>query len=197
MQFFLSAFLVLAFAVFGLPSQGLTTLFTYSAYLDGPSEFPPPANPSTGIGFALVLFDDTAHSLDVRVDFSGLLAPTSVAHIHAATVAPLTGAVGVAIPLLGFPAGVATGNYDHTFGTLDPSTYTTGFLTTFGGGTAAGAEDALFAALEGRKAYVNIHTTLYPAGEIRGFLTPAPATLLLFGTGLAGLAGIRLRRKNQ
>jgi hypothetical protein len=62
--------------------------------------------------------------------------------------------------------------------------------------TAADAEAALGAVLAAGEAYFNIHSDQFPAGEIRGFLVvPAPATMLLFGTGLAGLAGIRLRRK--
>jgi hypothetical protein len=41
---------------------------------------------------------------------------------------------------------------------------------TANGGTTAGAEAALLAGLEAGQAYLNIHTTMFPGGEIRGFL---------------------------
>jgi hypothetical protein len=196
MKFFLSAFLALIFAVTGLPSQGLTT--TYRAYLDGPSEFPPNASPGTG--FAQVVFDSTAHLLDINVTFSGLTGTTTATHIHAATALPGTGNAGVATQVptfIGFPLGVTSGTYTHTFDTSLSSTWNPAYITAHGG-TTAGAEAALGAALAAGTAYFNIHSTFSPGGEIRGFLAvPAPATILLFGTGLAGLAGIRLRRKKQ
>lgn len=43
--------------------------------------------------------------------------------------------------------------------------------------------------------YVNIHTALNPAGEIRGQVIPAPATLAILG--VAGLAARRRRRQVQ
>jgi hypothetical protein len=86
---------------------------------------------------------------------------------------------------------------DETYDTGLASTWNASYIAAHGG-TPAGAEAAFANALEEGRAYFNIHSTLYPGGEIRGFLVaPAPATLLLFGTGLAGLAGTRLRRKKR
>jgi hypothetical protein len=195
MNFILSALLILVITVLGLPSLGLTTPILYEASLNGASESPP--NLSPGTGSAEVFFDPAAHTLQVHMIFPGLLSNASAAHIHAVTGTPGTGTVGVAIPLTGFPLGTTSGTYDHLFLTEDPSIYTTAFLALYGG-TAAGAELALAGALAEVRAYVNIHTPVNPGGEIRGFLVaPAPATMLLFGTGLAGLAGTRLRRKKQ
>ena len=198
MKFFLSAFLALVLAIIGLPSQGLTGPITYKANLDGPSEEPPNASPGTG--FTEVIIDTVAHTLLVDVTFSGLLGTTTASHIHAATGLPLTGTAGVATQtptFTGFPLGVTSGTYDHLFDLTLASSWNPPFITAHGG-TPAGAEAALAAALAAKRAYLNIHSTFRPAGEIRGFLvTPAPATMLLFGTGLAGLAGIRLRRKKQ
>jgi hypothetical protein len=47
------------------------------------------------------------------------------------------------------------------------------------------------------RAYINFHTTQFGGGEIRGNLQPVPepSTLILFGLGLLGLAGIGMRRR--
>jgi hypothetical protein len=42
------------------------------------------------------------------------------------------------------------------------------------GGTTAQAEADLFQAIADGKAYLNIHSSTFPGGEIRGFLVPGP-----------------------
>jgi CHRD domain/PEP-CTERM motif len=60
----------------------------------------------------------------------------------------------------------------------------------------AGAEAALAAGLDAGRAYLNIHSTAYPGGEIRGFLVPEPGTFILTGTGVLALALVHRRRLN-
>jgi hypothetical protein len=57
---------------------------------------------------------------------------------------------------------------------------------------------AFIAGLEGGQAYANIHNTNFLGGEIRGWLvTPLPAALPLFATGLAALSLLGWRRKKK
>jgi hypothetical protein len=145
--------------------------------------------------------------MEVNVVFSGLSAPNTASHIHCCTAVPNTGTAGVAtaVPTFtGFPSGVTSGSYDHIFDLALLSSYNPAFVTAHGG-TAVPAEADLLAGLVADEAYLNIHSSSFPAGEIRGFLqreqapaaVPEPATLSLLGLGLAtsGFRTWRARRR--
>jgi hypothetical protein len=167
---------------------------TYTANLDGPTE---PTN-SPGTGFAQVTFDLATHMLTIHIDFTGLTSGTTASHVHAPTATPFSGTAGVATQtptFTGFPLGVTSGTYDHVFDMTLTSTWNSSYVTA-NGGTAGGAEVAFGQALADGKAYVNIHTSNFPGGEIRGFLVPEPATtvLVLLGGAAVLIASRRMRR---
>jgi CHRD domain len=171
-----SSLILLALFLPGGSTPARAAAITYAAALSGPAESPP--NTSPGTGFTRVDFDPAAHTLRVQVGFAGLVAPTTASHIHACTATPGSGTAGVAtqVPFFtGFPIGATSGTYDHTFTTLDAATYNPAFVTA-NGGTAASAEAVLATCLAAGRTYLNIHSTTFPGGEIRGFLLPAEAS---------------------
>ena len=146
---------------------------------------------SPGTGDTRVTVDFDAITMRVQASFSGLLAPTTVSHIHCCTAEPFTGTASVATQLptfQDFPTGVQSGTYDHTFDMTLASSYNPAFVE--GRSSIDEAFDALASAFEIGTAYLNIHTSAFPGGEIRGFLQPIPEPqtwmLLTVGLGLVG-----------
>ena len=151
-----------------------TAMLKFAASLDGASEIPP--NDSPGTGAATVEIDTAARTLSIRIDLDGLTGRTTAAHIHCCTADPGSGMIGIAVTpvtLTGFPFGVTSGNYEQRFDLTNSSTYTLNFIANLGGGSTEGAEAALMAGIQAGKAYVDIHSTAFPAGEIRGLLAHA------------------------
>lgn len=169
----------------------------YQATLNGASEAPPNASPGTGTAF--VTLDDFLNTMRVQVDFGGLLGTSTIAHIHAPTAVPGMGTAGVATPtptFPGFPTAVTSGSYDVLFDMTQASSYNASFITA-NGGTPASARQALFTAIADGKAYFNLHTDVFPAGEIRGFFSPVsvPGPLPVLGAGVALAWSRRLRSR--
>ena len=189
----LIAGVTLAFAA-ALPAAAHEVI--YLADLTGAAEAPPNASP--GIGMAKVTFDFDLVTMRVEASFGGLLGITTASHIHCCTAVPGVGTAGVATPVPsfpGFPAGVTSGSYDHTFDMTVSGSYNPAYIAA-NGGTAGTAFAAFVTGLDAGKAYLNVHTSAFPGGEIRGFLTPVPEpeTYALMLLGLAAVGAVARRK---
>ena len=178
------------FAAVAMPATAVESIYT--AVLSGSAEVPRNESPSTGT--ATVTIDTGNYTMRVQETFSGLLAPNNASHIHCCTTPTGTAGVATTTPTFtGFPSGVTSGTYDHTFDMTSASSYNPAFLTA-NGGAPLSAFDALVAGLNSGSAYANIHSEMFPAGEIRGTLVPEPETYAMMLAGL-GLVSLLARRR--
>ncbi len=126
----------------------------FTTMLSGANEVPP--NASTASGTVVAILDNTGTQLACTVTFTGLTTGLTAAHIHKAA-AGTNGSVLFPFATTAV-AGMTSGTFSQTF-TL----------------TSANVSD-----LQNGLYYVNIHTSTYPGGEIRGQLafdvTPANKT---------------------
>ena len=170
----------------------------YYGSLSGAIEVP--SNSSPGTGKTVVTID--GNFMRVQATFSGLVPLTSAglpsgttaSHIHAPTPIPLspTSTAGVATTtptFTGFPNGVQSGTYDRVFDMTLASSYNPAYITA-NGGTPASAFVALKAAIAAGRSYLNIHSTAFPGGEIRGFLIPCPSIMVTIPNAFAQPEGV-------
>ena len=130
----------------------------FSASLGGENEVPPINTAGTG-AFDMTIQDPITFSLT----FSGLSSLLTVAHLH---FAPTKVAGGVMIFLCG--GGNQPACPAATEGTIT-GTITAANVTGPGGqGITPGDLDSALEAVRSDLSYANMHTTMFPGGEIRG-----------------------------
>ncbi len=176
------------------PTQAATVFVTSLA---GANEVP--ARVSPGTGFARVTIDNAMNSVRIVASFTNVTTPTVAGHIHCCVPSGVNGPVALAFDRLpGFPLGATSGVFDLTLNLLEQATYGGGFFTNNGGGTVAGARAAFLAGIAAGNTYVNIHTTRFTGGELRGQLAqvPEPASWAMLIVGF-GLIGSSLRRRTR
>lgn len=149
-------------------------VIVYNVTLSGTESVP--SNTSTAFGSATVTVDDVANTVGVVMSFTGLTGGNaSAAHIHCCSATDAN--APVVIPFTGFPTA-PSGTYSNFFGNVSP---------------------ANIAGIEAGLAYINIHNTVFPGGEIRGDIlaspVPEPASASLTLAGLALLAAVAVRRR--
>ncbi len=133
------------FIVFSFPRPANAQIHYFTNLkLDGGQEVPP--NASSAFGLLNATYDANTMTLAFSVNFEGLSSNTSAAHFHGPAVPGIN--AGVAIGWTGFPTGVTSGTYSNSF-VLNST-----------------QESELLSGLW----YANIHTSMYPGGEIRGQL---------------------------
>ena len=184
--------LAVMFLAISVPTVRADTI-TYDTGLNGTSESP--VNTSLGKGVAILTINTMTQTIEVNVTFSGLETGDTATLIHCCTATPGAGNADVATTTPNFPefpVAVTSGSYDQIFDLTASSTYNPAFVTAEG--SVANAEAALLAGLADGEAYLNIHTTAFPGGEIRGFFpanaavpAPEPSSLWLLGFGLLAL----------
>jgi hypothetical protein len=143
--------------------------------LDGLQEVGPNASPGTGL--ATVFVDDLTGDFTLDYSFQDLIGTVTGAHFHAGP-AGANGAVFFWLTAGGAPV-------------LSP-TLPVGVTSGSGSGTGTIPAPNLADFLAGN-VYINIHTTSFTGGEIRGQVVPAPAAFATIG-GI-GLLSISRRRR--
>jgi hypothetical protein len=150
-----SAALIAAF--YPASAQAAREIFT--AALAGDNEVPP----INTAGTAIFHMEKADGAITFSLTFSGLSTSLAVAHLH---FAPTNVAGGVMIFLCG--GGNQPACPAATSGTITGTIVAANVVALPAQGIDAGDLTAAFEAVDDGNAYANMHTTRFPAGEIRG-----------------------------
>jgi len=153
-------------------SQAVIINYQFALTTDQEVQSPPVV--SSASGFAEVSVDTATNQITWNVTFQDLAGTYINAHFHG----PAAGGVN---------AGVMFGIHDANL-VGETSGQLTGFTM---------VDPAITQNILDGLAYINIHSSSYPGGEIRGQVVPEPGTYALFA-GLFALAGAGwVRRKGR
>jgi hypothetical protein len=158
---------------------------------------------SAAVGTALVTLDLDLVTARIEASFAGLQGGALGLQLHCCTAAAgngtAMGAMANTSPA-GFPLGVGAGSLDITYDLTDGATYSAAFVTASGGMVVDGL-NALINGVEAGKIYLNISSSAFPGGEIRGFLVeqtaavPEPDRYLSLLASLGAVSAMALRRQ--
>jgi CHRD domain-containing protein/PEP-CTERM motif-containing protein len=159
-----------------LCSAAFASAQSHLVNLSGANENPANTSPAIGSGTLNLNADN---SLTYNITYSGLTGTWSANHIHG------PGGVG--------PTGVHTNapvifTLNHT-----PTTPTSGTLS----GTTAALNSTQLSWLNSQYLYVNIHSSTFPGGEIRGQILPVPEPSTWAFMAMGGMGALWLVRRKK
>lgn len=136
--------IVLAATTFGAHASAASSTMTFTAKLTGMTEMP--VGPKTGAGTAKITMNVATKTVCYSLTVMGIKLPAAAAHIHA-------GKAGKSGPVV-VPFATAPGKTGHASGCVHS------------------VRAALIKGMENHPTsyYVNVHTTDFPAGAVRGQL---------------------------
>lgn len=148
-------------------NSATASLIKFSASLDGLQANAGAGTGSLASGWGTMFLDDVTNDFSWEISWSGLQAAVTAAHFH-----------GPALPNQN--AGVQV--------TIDVSSNPSSGNTVLTAQQASDLMNSLW--------YVNIHSSMFPAGEIRGQVlqdVSAPSTILILSLSLSGFVFLRRR----